>query len=235
MVSVRQAVLEAMEDMGTEEYDAPLIQRWCTDAEKKIGGKYQYKVKREVIDIKDQKYVPLPCETFEVLCCVLGDVGEDCNVPFTSFDPEWTIVDFGSNSSTLIIGDITKGYTNDFKVINNTIEFDCLVKNQTVATVYIMEYQMDSQGFIMVAEEHLTAIPYYVMMKIAERSRFGPRKMDGFDLQYFRREWGKAMSIARAETSKLLPDEKEHISNLLNNPLSGKVVDFSYSRNGHIA
>lgn len=225
MISVQRAVLEAMEDIGHEEFDQPLIQRWCTDAEKIIGGRYQYKMERKVLQVENQRRAELPCNTFEVFSCFLGNVGSDCNIPWTSFDPAWTIVDHGANTGILIVGDISQGYSSGFSVVNNHIEFDCDI-SQSEITVYGLFYQIDSDGFIMVTEEHLPAIPYYVMKKVCERSRFGPKKMDMSDLVYFKSEWGKKLSIARAETSKLLPIERENLSKMIHNPFSGQALDY---------
>lgn len=237
MVSVQQAVLNSVEDIGVENVDTTLIQRWCTEAEKAIGGKYQYVMERKVIPIKNNRFASLPNGTFHVLSCFLGDVGEDCSymwaggyggVP-TGFDPLFTISDWEKSLGvTIITGSaFTSASTiSNYSIIDNQIAFDCDVTGYTDITVYVLCYQMDSNGFIKVAEEHLEAITYYVKLKTAERSMFGPSRVPMNMLGYLKRVWGQKKSIARELTSKMTTQEEVALQEMVNNPLSGKVVDF---------
>lgn len=227
MVSVRRAVLEATEDIGHREFDTIVLQRWATYAEKAIASKYQYRIARKVLELRNGQYATLPCETFDVLSVFLGDVGADYS-HIWSFDPSYTISTWEQGIGiTVITG---SAYTNsgvsEYSVVNNEIEFKKTISGYTEVTVYGMFYQTDKDGFIMVAEEHLEAIAQYIKLKIAERSRFGSNKMDFADVQYHRREWGKAKSVARSRTAKLTQAELSSLSELLNNPLTGKVFDY---------
>tara|TARA_R110000803_G_scaffold36811_11_gene79181 strand:+ start:5208 stop:5945 length:738 start_codon:yes stop_codon:yes gene_type:complete len=234
MVSIKRAVLNTMEDLGTEQADALLIKRWCAEAEKQIGGRYQYIIQRHVLDLKgDGTYADLPCETFEVVSAFLGNVGEDCTLSWggygnSSFDPAWSRSDWEQGVGiTIITGShYSDNSVANYEIVNNKLSFSCQVEGHSQVTVYLMRYQVDDDGWVMVAEEHLDAIPYYVMKKMAERSAFNPKAMPMNSMQYFLREWGRKKSIARGKTAKLTPKERESLVDMVNNPISGKVINY---------
>lgn len=237
MISINRAAMNAAEDVGSEEIDRLLIKRWCAEAEKEIGGRYQYEIERHVLDLdSSQLFATLPCETFNVMAVFPGNVGKDCSLSWGGkasglpggFDPTWSRTDWEQGVGiTIITGSkYETAYEADFEVINNRLQFSCKVTGHSQVTVYLMRYQTDTSGWIMVAEEHAEAIGYYVKRMIGERSLFNAKPMPMNAIDYFRREWGKKSSIARGKTSRLTPAEQQSLSEMVNNPISGKVINY---------
>jgi hypothetical protein len=239
MVSVNQAVIAALEDIGMDEWhQAPIVHRWCIDAAKQIAGKYDFKMQRCVKPLKNKRELDLPPGTHSVINVFTGVVGKDRNIGWSdgiypnmsSFDPEFTYnnLDFGNGFSVLYGTDISAASTSvaGYSVINNKIVFDSDVTGISEYTIYTLNYQTDSQGFIMVSENHLEAISYYVKRMVAERSRFGANAMPQNDIQLFHQRWTQAKKKAQIKSNKMPQHEADMMSKIANNPLSGKVVNY---------
>lgn len=230
MVSSREAVLKSIDDMGLSDFrNAPVILTWIEDAVKSIGGKYQYDISNHVLML-DCCQAKLPCGTFEIKGILLGDHGTECDLVFNQFcddfqkfDIDYTSKDTGIGL-TVITGGASLKYYGKVKYVvrDGYIVFDKQLDEDYI-TVKVQRYFTDENGFLMVPEEYLKAIVYYVMLKMAERSMFDSRIKNTVSrgINHFQSKWDFYCRQARAQASKNeIPDQNETVA-MWNNPFSG--------------
>lgn len=230
MVSSREAVLKSIDDMGMSDFrNAPVLLTWIEDAVKAIQGKYQYDVCNHVLSV-DCCQAKLPCGTYEVLGILFGDHGTDCDLIFNqicggyqSFNIDYSSKDTGIGL-TIVSGGTSLRYYGKIKYVirDGYIVFDKQIEEDYI-TVKVQKYFTDSDGFLLVPQEYLRAIVYYVMLKMAERSIFDSRIKNSVikGLAHFQAKWDFHCRQARVEASKnQIPDNEETVS-MWNNPFSG--------------
>lgn len=234
MVSAQVAVLDAIDKMGREDMrDAPILTSWVEEAEKKIGGFYSFKREIEVLEICGCK-AKLPCGVFDVIGLLVGDHGKDCglvfdqicniptsNIDFTSSDITANIVVVYPGSSS------TLNTTLQYSIQNGHIVLDRNMDGQRL-TVKLLKWHTDIDGFMLVEEDHIEAIGYYLMMKIAEKSRWGKNKMSFSDIQWYQKKWDFHCIQARASSGEESDSERRILVSMYNNPLSG--VGFAFNK-----
>lgn len=226
-VSIKRAVLEAMQDIGIDHNkDIPTFTRWAADAERQIGSYYSYKKKitKPALDI-DNCHAELPCDAMAVQRVVYGEV--DCDVCdlyniACSINQLATIVE---TETFLVISKNEDGTTQlitpvKWEVQNNFIVLDGNYDGGKL-TVQYLGLETDKDGFPMIIENHVAAVIEYIMYRYARRSRFSPTKMDGWDVQDLRREWFRLCSMARAEDAELSETDRMEIAALINDPITG--------------
>lgn len=235
MVSSRRAVLDAVEDMGKETLrGSDVMRRWAVQAEKKIGGKYIYKRSIYVLPIENGREVVLPCETFKMIDLVMGKQDDSCESIFNThcignYTVDWTSLDTGIGIVVIQPNNIERPTSATYDLVSTrdgyVLQFRCTT-TESYVTVLLLTYQRDHDGYIMVEEEHLTAISIYIQMMVASRSQFGPDRMGLGFYDRLERKWGKECSLARANTSKITEQQKEYLLRVVNDPLSGSIVEY---------
>lgn len=240
MVSVKRAVLESLQDVGMEDWNqSPIVMRWCANAEEKIAGKYDYKVRRIVKEVKNLRELQLPSNTYKVLSVFAGIVGQDTDYVWSniygnisSFDPSFSFnnVDIGGALSivygTNLPSSLDEVSIGSYSVINNKIVFDSDVSAVTDMTIFTLAYQEDEEGFVMVGEQHIPAISAYVKYMLGERSQFGANPMPDGVIRRLHQRWTQEKKSAQVKTIQMPPAEREMMSRIANNPISGKVIDY---------
>jgi len=232
LVSIREAIIQALEMMGKDDMrEAPILNIWATRAENEIGSYYGYEKSIEVINVKGCR-AELPCGTHRVLGVLIGDQGTSCDLIFDSIcNLNVNTIDYQSLDTGIgltIVGgsrEVIKKATYEVRE-DNCIEFPYNINSDKV-TVKVLKNPTDSKGFIKVQYSHIEAIAAYIKWKIAERSRFGPDKMTLGDVQYFSKEWSILCRKAIGNSAWPSETEMQELSGIINNPLLSNVYHLS--------
>ncbi len=227
LISIKEAILEASEDMGFDlTRDKPTFAMWAVRAEKDIGSYYSYKRKRAVLTINGCR-AELPCSAAYLKAVVHGDHGCDCGELFSrlygcglSWEPNGVTL-FGAEIFTLIdpLGDFSL-LGQRYEVQGNCIVFSQNMNGQKV-TVEYLGLEEDCDGFVMISENHVPAIIEFIMWKFCIRSRFSPIKMELGDTQMHQKEYFRLVSDARAIDAELSPSERAQCVSMLHDERSG--------------
>lgn len=226
IVSSQVAILDAIERIGREDMrDAPILTSWAEEAEKKIGGFYSFKREIEVLDVCGCK-VKLPCGVFDVEGLLIGDHGKSCGLVFDQLcNIPTSNIDFKSSDLSANIVVIYPGSGKSLTPVQYSIQDGHIVLDRDLdgqkITVKLLKWHTDIDGFIMVEEDHIEAIGYFIMLRLAERSRFGKNKMTFSDIQWFQKKWDFHCLQARSASGEESKTEKDILTSLYNNPLSG--------------
>jgi hypothetical protein len=237
LISIKQAILEASEDMGFDiTRDKPTFAMWAVRAEKDIGSYYSYKRQRAVLTITGC-CAELPSGAAYLKAAVLGDHGCDCEALFTNLYT-WASSSAISASETFLI--IDRPDTDSFclggssySIQDNAILFANNLDGQKV-TIEYLGLQEDCDGFVMVNENHIPAIIEYIMWKFCIRSRFSNLKMELGDTKMHQQEYFRLASDSRAMDAQLTESERAEIVSLLTDPFSGYGLNLGESANNGI-
>ncbi len=223
-VSVRNAIFEALDNIGAQDHKmVPVLTVWATRADIKIKSAYAYEPKNFVFTAKGCS-LELPCEIVFLDGIIAGDHGCDCDTLFdTVFNTlgiEKVNPDGSGNFLVVDINDGIRASSLRGKVINNTLWFDHDVNGQ-IFTLKTRSYYTDSEGFILVNENHVDAIAIYLEYKLAKRSRWNKKlgNITEMGIRDLRNDWRIACADARDDDE----DEREHdaVVSMYNDPLSG--------------
>jgi len=224
LISVKQPILEAQEDMGFDiTRDKPTFAMWAVRAEKDIGSYYSYKRMRVVLTITGCT-AHLPASAAYVKTAVLGDHGCDCGELMHGLY-NWALsLSVASNEVFLLID---RPNADQFCLGNITwaVQDNCLLFNKNLdgqkITVEYLGLEEDCDGFVLVNENHIPAIIEYIMWKFCVRSRFSNIKMDLADVKMHQAEYFRLASDARALDAELTDAERAEIVAILHDPWSG--------------
>jgi len=231
LISVKEAILESFEDMGVDiTRDKPTFTMWAVRAEKDIGSYYSYKKQIKVITASNCT-AKLPVNAAYLKMVVMGDHGCNCDALFNSLSSCGCGGTFGTFSPTdvfLVIDPVVDGNGtasfggcgNPWEVQGGNIVFGKSIDGQKI-TVQYLGLQEDSEGFVMVSENHKPAIIEYIKWKFAERSRFSPLKMELGDIAMHKQEYFRLVSDARAMDGEMTESDRAQTLSLLHDPFSG--------------
>lgn len=230
LISIRNPILNAM-DMAAVDHDSlmPLFTQWATEAEKEIGGYYQFTRQWALLDVKGC-VAELPCNAVKVEGSIIGDVMDNCCSIFNSVfgqtigfvNPNiqdttgFLIVDNGGGDSNWTGGKSSV----PFHIQNNKIIFNCQPSFKNLTIQYI-GYSVDCDGFMEIGENHVDAITSYILYKWMLRKR----KKTGADfneMQWHYKEWDRLCAHSRALDAYLSDSDKEEIARLYHDPLAGR-------------
>ena len=224
-VSIKNAVFNLIDDIGGQDHKlVPVLTRWATDADIAIKSAYAYKPQNFVLTAEGCK-LELPCCIVFLHAVLAGDHGCDCDVLFdrvynrlgiAKINPDssgnFLVVDVGSDFNISRIGG---------RIINNVLWFNKDVNGKKF-TIKTQSYFTDEEGFIMINENHVTAITAYLEWKLAKRTRWN-KKLGSITEQGIRQlnmDWHTLCKEARADD---VDDKAEHdeITEMYNNPMTG--------------
>lgn len=224
LISIKQAIFEASEDMGFDiTRDKPTFAMWAVRAEKDIGSYYSYKRKRDVLTISNC-CAQLPCSAAYLKAVVMGDYGCDCEALFGSLYT-WAGGAFAIPTETFLIIDNGDSTRYSCAGIQYTIQDNSILFNQNLdgqkVTIEYLGLEEDCDGFVMVNENHIPAIIEYIMWKFCVRSRFSAVKMELGDTQMHKQEYFRLASDSRAMDATLTEADRAEIVAILHDPFSG--------------
>lgn len=226
LVSVKHAVLDAMDDMGIDlTHELPVLTRWAIDAEKQIGSYYSLKKQRRVIKVENCR-AELPCHVAFVQRVLNGDHGCDCDDLFQTCSgvlstAQSNATTNGSFAVVDVVGDQQVRLSDTlWEIQDNKIVFQTNMNGKFV-TIQYLGYEIDEHDFIKIGINHIPAIVEYIMYKWIVRSRFSPNKLDNVDKNHHWREWHRLCSHARATDSELSESDRDEILSMIHDPLIG--------------
>ena len=236
LISIKQAILEASEDMGFDiTRDKPTFAMWAVRAEKDIGSYYSYKRQRAVLTIKGC-CAELPSNAAFLKAVVMGDHGCDCEALFNNLYT-WASSSAIATSETFLIidrpdsDDFCLGGTS-YGIQDNAILFNTNMDGQKV-TIEYLGLEEDCDGFVMVNENHVPAIIEYIMWKFCIRSRFSNLKMELGDTKMHKDEYFRLASDSRAMDATLNPSDRAEIVNMIHDPWSGIGLDIGINADNY--
>ncbi len=202
-----------------------LLTNWAIKAEKKIDSYYDYDKCICVLDVEEGCKVRLPEGAVIVLGMLLGDHGTDCDLVFDRYFSVrnnanlhsingFAVIDYdGGNYNCLVDG---------YEVQDNCIVFNGKISESKI-TIQYLGYREDKDGFIMINENNVDAIESYLELRRAKRSKWvsdGPKFSRG-EIQDLQLKWDNECRNARARSAEPTESERQYMSRLYNNPLSG--------------
>lgn len=231
LVSIKSAVVDLIEDTGTEEYLQllPTLIKWGLKADQKIGSFYQYKKSVKVLEVQDCK-IQIPCQAVMITGIALGDYGCDCGF---FFDQVWnnvtTIADAFNTGLLFSFSDNTISSAQvDWEIQGNNIVFPYGYTDGEKMTVMFLEYEVDGEQFPLVHYCNTEAITAFIKWKLVKQKvhkTFLGNKNYYPDAAYevrCRKDWNLACSNARAILGSPTNSQMNEIAEILNNPMSGR-------------
>lgn len=225
LVNIKVPVLEALEDMGIDHgKNISDFIRWAARAENEISSARSLKKQIAVLTV-DKYRAELPCGSKYVQRVLLGDYGCNC---YDLFDYVCQInrkVNFKQTDTFLVVDN--PGNDRDVQVcpLSWNVQDDHIILtgnyDKQKITIQYLGLQYDQDGFPLVCENHVEAIIEYIMYRYAKRSRFTANKMDSSDVDRHMRLWGTLAAEARATDEELSESDRDAISMMLNDPISG--------------
>jgi len=237
LISVKQAIFEASEDMGFDiTRDKPTFSMWAVRAEKDIGSYYSYKRQRAVLTITGC-CAQLPSSAAFLKTVVMGDMGCECGELFQNLYIWAGASNISSNETFLVIdnpniSDYCLGGVT-WSTQDNAILFSQNLDGQKV-TIEYLGLEEDCDGFVMVNENHIPAIIEYIMWKFCIRSRFSNLKMELGDIKMHQAEYFRLASDSRAMDATLTDSERNEIVAMLHDPYSGWGLSVGVSPSNYI-
>lgn len=227
-ISIQNAVVALIDNIGLSRNSMiPVFRVWAKEGEQKIGSFYQYKRKIYVLDVENCT-AKLPCEVVSVTALLLGDYGDCCTQIFESL--------YGY----LVRTGITINPLNGFTVVDNSgqcsrtsvswnIQNNMIViagnYNGSKITIETLAYEVDSDGWMLVNENHVDALAQYCEMKWMERAKHKKGattiQYTGEELRRVHDEWHRKCALARGEDGRLSESERREVANLISNPYAG--------------
>lgn len=240
MISANNVMLKAIDDMGMEDFrDAPVLHTWIEDGEKAIDSAYQYKECIHVLDVDDCT-VTLPKGTVEVMCLLFGDLGTDCDTFFNEVCYGGRVID-NSNADegevgfTIIETDHRRFLCETpYKVLNGKIVFEDKISFSKV-TVKLQMFHYDSNGDMMIMQEHEKALSYYIQLKLAERARWNKNTgISRGDINDLQQRWDFYCKQARAISARQTRAEERAGVAMWNNAVSGHGIRYQDRHGGAV-
>jgi hypothetical protein len=233
LVPIKNAILNLVENTDDPALlrKEPLLMKWAVAADWKIGSQSQFKKNIEVLTVNNC-CVDLPCDAVIVAGIAVGDYGCDCGFYFDQ------VLEFYKTSSIETSDDITLTFSwtdgalqfnyVDWAIQGGKIVFPLGLDDDTKITVMYFGYEKDAQGYPLVSDNNIDAIEAYLMLKLVRQKEWklintkGNYYMSSRAKNEYTRDWNREVRNARAENSGLSSTQLDEISELMNNPLSGK-------------
>lgn len=223
LVSIENAVTAAIEDMGIKAESSlrRAMKRWARIAEWRIDGFGQGIPKSKKLVLNGCS-IELPEDVIALYPGVLlGDYQCDCEKLFSRFYDS-----FNNNNNTFFSGnypiDSYHFAINNYEIINNTLMFPLSYTNETI-TIRYMGFETDCNGVVMVNQNHLEAINWFIKTQYAFRSIFSPQqsKINRGDRKDIETEWHRNVTIARSASLPDTPAQHSRLTTLINDSYSG--------------
>lgn len=242
LITIKDAINDAFEDIGIDTtFQMPIFMRWATRAEKEIHSYYGWVKKHKVLTFTGCT-VKLPIDAMRVQYVLMGDHGCECTDLISSVS-RWA-------SSSVSVANTTVSQNEVFLVIDkaddsfgcsgiyyeiqdNSLVFRNNYEEQQV-TIQYLGLNEDCDGFLMVGENHIDAINYYIKYRYATRSRFSPVKMELGDVMYFKKEWERLCKEARADDAIPSEPERAAIVAMLHDPYVGWGLNVGMTSNNDL-
>lgn len=223
-ITIKDAITDAWEDMGIDlTVQMPTFMRWAYRAEREIHSYYGWERKHKVLDIKGCT-AQLPEDTQLVQYAIHGDHGCDCADLGRKVSTFARSIEATQNEIYIVIDRPDEnqiGCSNMyFEVQNNKMVFRSNMDGEKI-TIQYLGLKEDCDGFLMVSENHIEAINYYIKYRYAQRSRFSPIKMDLADVAMNKQEYERKVSSARADDAMMSPTERDELVKMLHDPYIG--------------
>ena len=231
LVSIKNAILDLVEDTGTESYllMLPTLVKWGLKADLKIGSFYQYKKNIEVLAVQDCK-ITIPSQAVMILGIMYGNQGCSCGMIFDQIYYNYrTIVNAFDANLVFTYSESVLGYdVVDWEIQGSNIVFPYGYPDGQEMTIMFLEYETDEEGFPLVHYCNLEAITNYIKWKLCSEKvhktflKGGNMYADMAYQKQCKKEWNWSCSNARADLGSPTASQMNEIGELLNNPLSGK-------------
>jgi len=225
-VSIDNVIINLMDDLGLDHTKhKAMFTSWAVMAEKKIGSYYQNKRKHSVLTISNC-VADLPQDATILELALLGDWGCDCGDLFLRVNTYLSSISFAATDTSFLILDVPSQTDSagsyqavPYHVQDNKIIFDRNLDSQKV-TIQYLGIMTDDNGIPLVGENHLEAIAEYCMYKFRRR-----RVKNSTDIGLYRdhfRNWNELCLCARGDDAQLTDSDQRQISDMINNPYSGR-------------
>jgi hypothetical protein len=228
LISIKNPIVDAMDQLGIDYIqDIPVFTRWAVLAEKNIGSYFQFELKRKVIDIVGCTAC-LPEDAAFLQMAILGDLGDDCANLFTTACSQVALSSATLNASaettTFLIVDMGTGYTSYIGSIPHVVQNNKVILNQNLdgqsLTVQYLGYKCDEEGFLMVGENHIQAITWFIIWRYYFRMK-RKNSLDYGQMNKAEQEWHRECANSRARDGAPTDSEQQEMAMMIANPYSG--------------
>lgn len=229
LISIKNAIINAQDYLGIDhDKDVPFFTNLATEAEKKIGSRYQLERKKAVLTITDC-IAPIPNDAVKIEIAVMGDLGENCNNILAQVCSGITnnVTNVNSNGLFLVV-DINStdsgnaypafGYV-QYTIQNNKILFDQSYCDQQV-TIQYLALKKDCDGFIEVGQNHIEAITWYIIFRYLFRKSTASY-IERDKMMLAKQEWERTCANSRAVDADPTFSEHRDMVRLFHDPYSG--------------
>jgi hypothetical protein len=160
---------------------------------------------------------------------LLGDYGCDCADLFNNVCSNLTSISVtdqtNMDTSGFLILDITSGGFTNWTSIPHVVQNNKIILNNNYdgqkLTIQYLGYETDCDGFMMIGENHVTAIMWYIVWM----QYYSKANLNGYEygkMNDAKAEWHRYCAHARAVDSELTESERERIVSMLHDPLVGR-------------
>lgn len=233
LISIKVPVLEALGDMGIDHAkDVPSFTRWAARAEREIGSYFSLKRKVKAL-VVDKYRAEIPCDATNIQRVLIGDYESQFVDLFNVVLTGVGAYTFKQHDTFLVVDNPGAGKTVQLAAFQWEVQDNHVVLNANYdkqkITIQYLGFDIDTDGFPFVCENHIEAIIEYIMYRYAKRSRFSPTKMDMGDVADLRRQWGILAAEARAVDNEISEGDRNEMLSTLHDPFSGYGMDILYN------
>ena len=228
LISIRNPIQDAMEMLNIDhDRFLPKFTNWATKAETEIGSYFQFTRKRTVLTVENC-VACLPCDCVFLQRALYGDYGCDCDDLFASVCSGLTQIATSDQSnldtSGFLIVDVGGGGASTWSSIPHVVQNNKIIleKNYDGAklTIQYLGYELDCDGFVMISQNHVSAIMWYVSW-MHYFSKVNINSYEYGKMNKAETEWHRECSHARAVDGEATESERNKIISILHDPYIG--------------
>lgn len=230
LVPISNALTWLAEDTDPEVLNMkPILLRWATAGDQKIGSQYSYETAYYVLNINDRA-AEIPLAAVHLKNMIFGDYLDRCPDIFNSiqtinetegiYEGRSIIWKWSDNNVA------PQCFSTPWSIENNKIVFHSTF-SATKITVKVWQYNVDSEGIPLVNENHIEAIAAYLQGKLAMKQRWNRFKKGKFTsadramIADVKNEFVQLARLARVDDEQTNDMDMKDVGNIITNPYTG--------------
>lgn len=227
LISIKTPIVDAMDLLDIDHMqNTPVFTRWATLAEKEIKSYFQYERKVCTLPIKGH-VCELPCDAEFLQRAIVGQVTNSVDL-FNNLCSQVLLDSTTINASSLgtfLIMDVGSGYTTILGSIPHVVQDNKILLNQNMdgqyLTIQYLGYKTDDEGFLMIGQNHVQAIKWYIIWMFYYRKK-RKNSLEYGQMNKAETEWHRECANARAKDGVPTESEYQEMTNMLSDPYIGQ-------------
>jgi len=213
----------------------PTLMEWAKKCDLRISSEYQFQRKYAEM-VPTGCCLDIPCDGVHVLGIILGHYDIDCGIYFDDVfngGYKYEEITFYDSLGLPItwsfkwLDNSVYSVQTRWHIEGNKVVFEDCLDGQDITMCYLGYANTDAKGYPLVNESHADAIVRFLKIKILEKEKHRKLISNEYinqisaDIANEKKEYKRAVRLARAEDMTPTNSERNDIAAMLNNPLTG--------------